>query len=210
MGTDRVTVAVIEDHPAVQMGLRLILEQTGLIEISHAGESVDEFVTLKPRADVVLLDLVLPGTSGPDAVSALTVAGYRVLVFSAHAMRDDVVPALQAGASGFLPKAAAQEELIDAIREVARGNTHISPQLASFLLQDRPLLSERELQVLKLVAEGDTDQDIADQLGLSVSTVRSYLDRIRQKTGARRRSQLTRVVLRGEVLGPESNEPTTE
>jgi DNA-binding NarL/FixJ family response regulator len=165
---------------------------------------------------VVILDLRLPGVSDAEAVSAVVSMGFVVLVLSAHGTRSDVLAAMAAGASGYLTKDADIDEIHRAVRQVAAGNTYVSPTLAAYLLDSSRTryaavqlpLSDRERQVLALLADGRRDQDIANTLSISVRTVRSHLDRIREKTGRRRRPELTRlaiekgIVNHQEGLGP--------
>jgi DNA-binding NarL/FixJ family response regulator len=120
-----------------------------------------------------------------------------------HADQDEVLGAIGAGAKGYLTKDTDGAEIIRAVREVAAGNSYVTPTLASFLLNaslgrsagPKLVLSAREREVLSLVAAGEKDQDIAELLHISVRTVRSHLDRIRDKTGLRNRAQLTRYAI---------------
>jgi DNA-binding NarL/FixJ family response regulator len=126
-----------------------------------------------------------------------------VLVVSAQSESSDVLGAMGAGARGYLTKASGADEIVRAVREVADGKTFVSPTLASILLDSargrsagpRLALTDREKQVLSLLAEGERDLDIARTLSVSVRTVRSHLDRIREKTGRRRRPELTRLAI---------------
>jgi DNA-binding NarL/FixJ family response regulator len=153
--------------------------------------------------DVVLLDLHLPDCEGAGAVSRVRTMQERILVVSASDDRKHVVDAIGAGACGYLPKSSQAEEITRAILTVASGATYISPVLAASLLRDSRdpdtstafTLTAREREILALLAEGETDADIADCLFISVSTVRSHLDRIRDKTGRRRRAELARLSL---------------
>lgn len=194
-------VAVIEDHPLYRKALLSELDgMTGVETVASAG-SVEEFdVGSHRRPDVVILDLNLPGLGGTHAVLHLRAAGLPVLVVSAAASSSDVLDAVAAGAAGYLSKHADGTEVAAAVRSVGAGGTYISPTLASHLLTARadPLrtpvvLTERERTILGLVAAGETDRDIAAELGISIATVRSHLDRIRDKTGRRRRPDLTRL-----------------
>ena len=163
-----------------------------------------------------MLDLHLPGVHGPAAVIELAGLGHRILVVSAQADRETVLAAIAAGARGYLTKDSDGAEILRAVREVAQGNSYVSPTLASFLLssareQQRAgpsfALSDRERQVLALVAAGERDQDIADALVISVRTVRSHLDRIRDKTGRRRRPELTRLAIEEGLTVEGTSEP---
>ena len=196
------TVAIVEDHPIFRQGLAHMIEAaTGSVEISGVYRSLEDFLAHAPaRIDLVLLDLHLPGVSGSEGVRAVRERGHHVLVVSASDSPDIVVAAIAAGANGYLTKDAEASEILRAVSEITGGGTYVSPTLASRLLAaerrsgSTPLqLSVREREILALVAAGERDQDIAEQLFISISTVRSHLDRIRDKTGRRRRPDLTRL-----------------
>ena len=162
---------------------------------------------------VVLLDLNLPGRGGAEGVQHVCEQGYIVLVISAAGTRSHVVEAIAAGASGYLTKNAESDEIVNAVKTVASGGTYISPTLAAYLLEtaqraDGPRnlrLSEREREVLALLAQGERDQDIAEQLYISIRTVRSHLERIRDKTGRRRRPDLTRLAVEQGIVRPRGS-----
>lgn len=201
-------VAVVEDHPLFRAVLVDVLRQTADLRVVAAGASIDELEPLDERPmDVVLFDLHVPGKAGAEGVRYLTGRGKAVLVVSAFADRDDVLDAIAAGASGYLTKDSDGPALVRAVRDVAAGRSHVCPTLAGYFMHDdgrrRPRgerreahdLTEREREVLGLLASGETDQEIASMLGISVRTVRSHLDRIRAKTGRRRRAELTRLAV---------------
>jgi DNA-binding NarL/FixJ family response regulator len=205
----RIVVGVVEDHPLYRAALGALLAETEGIEVNAVAESVTQFVARRRvPTGVVVLDLNLPGVRDAAAVLHLVELGHQVLVVSAHAGEDEVLAAMAAGAHGYLSKGAEGAEIIRAVREIAAGRSYIAPALASFMLnasRERPAgpaieLSFREREVLSLVAAGERDQDIAHQLTISIRTVRSYLDRIRDKTGQRRRSELTRYAIEQGVL----------
>ncbi|MFI7541806.1 LuxR C-terminal-related transcriptional regulator [Actinoplanes sp. NPDC049599] len=197
-------MSIVEDHPLYRAALaRLVDGLPGCTPGPVAG-SVEEFLAYRaPAGGVVLLDLHLPGQQGPAAALAVTEAGHRPLVISAQAERAEVLAVLAAGARGYLTKSAEAPEIAAAIRQIAGGGTYVSPTLAAFLLDSarsrqagpRLALTPREREVLALLAEGERDVDIARTLTISVRTVRSHLDRIREKTGRRRRSELTRLAI---------------
>ncbi len=203
------TVGIIEDHPIFRQGLSQAIESGHNLALVFAVSSVEEFREQPERPDVVILDLGLPGASGAEAVRVVG-GDVPVLVVSAEGRRQDVLDAISAGAKGYLTKAADTQEVVDAIGVVARGGSYVSPTLASFLLQaalpgrrgSGLSLTDREREILALLASGERDQDIADQLYISVRTVRSHLDRIREKTGHRRRPDLTRLALREGLIPP--------
>lgn len=198
-----IPVAVIEDHPLYRSALAELLAREPGVELDAVAESVAQFAARRRYADsVVLLDLALPGVRDAAAVMEVVRLGHQVLVVSAQASRAQVLGAMDAGARGYLCKDADRVEILRAVREVAAGQRYVSPTVASFVLDASPPrtprcpeLSVREIEVLAMVAAGQRDQDIAEALRISVRTVRSYLDRIRDKTGLRRRSELTRYAI---------------
>lgn len=209
LAAERIRVSVVEDHPLYRSALAQVLQGAGEIELDVVTDSVGKFAATRPRqGGVVVLGLNIRGARDGAAVLQVTGLGHRVLVVSAHAAQSDVVGAISAGARGYLSKASEGSEILRAIREIAAGNTYVSPTLAAFVLGrgnvrrfGPPIeLSGQERQVLGLVAAGERDQDIATAMGISVRTVRSYLDRIRDKVGARRRADMTRVAIELGIL----------
>jgi DNA-binding NarL/FixJ family response regulator len=206
-----IRVAVVEDHPVFRHGLAQAIAQAPEMELAASVASIEQLDALRiERPSVVLLDLHLPGREGADGVRHVTDLGAAVLVVSAVATRHDVVDAIAAGACGYVSKQAEASEILTAVSVVAEGGTYVSPTLASFLLDAARTpgsaqleLTDREREVLALVAAGERDQDIADTLFISVRTVRSHLDRIRDKTGRRRRSQLTRLAVEQGIASPK-------
>src|SRR5437870_12196108 len=191
-----IRIGIIEDHRVYRQGLAQIVEASAQLELTAAARSIEDWDEARPVAPaVVLLDLNLPGRGGAEGVQHVCEQGYIVLVISAAGTRSHVVEAIAAGASGYLTKDAESDEIVNAVKTVASGGTYISPTLAAYLLEtaqraDGPRnlrLSEREREVLALLAQGERDQDIAEQLYISIRTVRSHLERIRDKTGRRRR-----------------------
>jgi DNA-binding NarL/FixJ family response regulator len=214
MADKGITVGVIEDHPLYRSALTQLLDAAPGFELDAAAESVARFAARRRYQDsVVILDLRLPGVRESAAVMAVVAMGHKVLVVSAHASQNEVLSAMAAGARGFLSKDVDGDEILLALRQIAAGDSYVSPTLASLLLnaarQAGPImeLSGRERQVLSLVAAGERDQDIAAQLDISIRTVRSYLDRIRDKTGQRRRSELTRYAIEQGVLAAPVSQP---
>ncbi|MGL5817490.1 MAG: response regulator [Phycicoccus sp.] len=205
-------IDVIEDHPLYREALERVLRSSDEICLEVSAGSIEEYLArAKERADVVIVDLHLPGLHGGAGVRRLVGLGHVVLVLSGSLDGSDVVAAISEGARGYVSKDAQAHEILTALRVVAAGRSYVSPTLAGFLMQPgRPAggegheLSDREREVLSLVARGDTDQEIASRLCISVSTVRSHLDRIRDKTGQRRRADLTRFALQHAILDEES------
>lgn len=204
---ERVRVALCDDHAVVRSGLaHLLADQADLEVVGEAGSAEEAVrVAAAQQPDVFVMDLGLPDANGIDATRRVKEAspGTQVLVLTVH---DDVAylrKAFDAGASGYLVKEAADVELVEAVREVATGGRYIHPTLGAALLapaapeRDRPRgpggeLSEREVEVLRLIALGHTQADISDQLYISVRTVESHRAHIHQKLGLRTRADLVR------------------
>ncbi|GAB3143616.1 response regulator transcription factor [Amycolatopsis stemonae] len=207
----RVRVAVIEDHPLYRVSVQRVLAEADFVELGAVVDSVARFhVHRQPPGSVVLLDLGLPGVAGAAAVLEVCELGHHVLVVSAQAEPEVVLGAIAAGARGFLSKDVDADELLIAIKTVADGGAYVSAVVAGMIMKDnadRPAvsadveLSPREEQVLRLVAAGERDVDIALILGIGVRTVRGYLDRIRDKTGERRRPGLVKEAIRRGLIG---------
>ncbi len=208
-----IRVLVVDDHAVVRSGLRLVLEREEGIEVVAEAGTADEGIRAArlEKPDVVLLDVVMPGRSGLEAAAEIISAskGARVLVLS---MQDDptyVREAFAAGASGYMLKEAADIELVQAVREVANGGRYVHPTLGARLAQaeveaarraaDDPL-SEREREVLRLLALGHTNQEIAKQLYISVRTAETHRAHIMQKLGLGTRAELVRYALANGML----------
>ncbi len=203
---------VVDDHPLYRRGLvETLVWPFGLTVTGQVG-SVAEALDQVETPDIVLLDLGLPGVAGSHAVEAILARwpSTHVLVLTASESRASLVAALAAGASGYLTKHAGEQELAEAIAKVAHGELFVSPRLAAYLLEEERLaspspwpLSTREREVLRLVAEGERDRDIAERLCISLKTVQSHLTRIRDKTSRRRRADLTRLAVDAGLLDDE-------
>ncbi|SDD84086.1 response regulator [Streptomyces prasinopilosus] len=212
---DRViTLLIVDDHPVVRDGLRGILEPadgfTVLGEASGGTEAVERTLRLDP--DVVLMDLRMPTGSGVEAIAELTRRGARarVLVLTTFDTDSDTLPAIEAGATGYLLKDALRDELFAAIRAAADGRTVLSPAVASRLVTAvrgpaaRPVddvLSAREVQVLEHVARGTSNREIARALFISEATVKTHLVHIYGKLDVRDRAAAVAVAYRRGILG---------
>jgi two-component system response regulator NreC len=212
-----IKVVVVDDHAVVRSGLRLLLDAHEDIEVvGEAGNAKDAIFrarALKP--DVMLLDVVMPGESGIEALPQLLEESpeTKVLVLS---MQDDpsyVREAFAAGASGYVLKEAADEEVVSAVREIANGGRYVHPSLGARMVAaeateraaaEADPLSEREREVLRLLALGHTNQEIAQELYISVRTAESHRAHIMQKLRLSTRAELVRYALSHGLLAGES------
>jgi two-component system response regulator NreC len=208
-----IRVLVCDDHTLVRSGLRRLLQSEASFDVvgeaADAEQAVDGVAELQP--DVLLLDVVMPGRSGIEALADLRAASSetRVLVLS---MQDDpsyVRQAFAAGAHGYLLKEAADADLVQAIHDVAAGHKYVHPSLGARLAAleaearnraETDPLSEREHEVLRLLALGHTNQEIATLLFISVRTAESHRARIMQKLRLSTRAELVRYALASGVL----------
>jgi DNA-binding NarL/FixJ family response regulator len=200
--TPQLRVLVADDHPLFRDGMRGLLESVGIEVAGEAGRG-DEAVRLagELQPDVVLMDLNMPGLNGIEATRRIVDAMPRanVLVVTMHEDDESVFAALRAGARGYLLKGASQEETLRAIRAVGNGEAIFGPGIAARVMQYFaapraapqlfPELTEREVEVLRLIAQGRTNQEIADGLVLSLKTVRNHVSNICGKLQVADRTQ---------------------
>jgi len=193
-----IRLLVVDDHPIVREGLVSVLSDEPDFEVAGSASSADQAViqTASSRPDVVLLDLEMPGTDGVSAIPQIhrAHADARILVFTAYASDDRVFGSIRAGAAGYLLKGATSTEIAHAIRVVSAGESYIEPRIASRLLTEastpqRFVLSERERSVLRLVAAGMPNKQIARQLSISERTVKFHVTSILNKLNADNRAQ---------------------
>ncbi len=211
-----IRVVIVDDHAVVRAGLRLLLERSPEIEpvdeAANATEAIYRVIEHKP--DVVLIDVTMPGQSGIEAIPKLLEASpeTRILVLS---MQDDphyVRDAFAAGAHGYVLKEAADSEVVAAIQQVAAGGSYVNPALGARLVtadaHERAEaaadpLSEREHEVLRLLALGHTNQEIAKSLYISVRTAETHRAHIMQKLGLSSRAELVRHALRHGLIADD-------
>lgn len=216
-----VRVLIVDDHPVVRAGLRLLLQSEGGIDIvgeaAGVGEALDLAISLVP--DVIILDLGLADGSGLQVLAGLEKADVpsRTVVLTMHSDNEHVQAALEAGAKGYVLKQSVDTELIAAVGMAARGGSFVDPYLTRSLLEQisRPApalreneppastfsqLSERELQVARLVAMGHTNREIGSMLYLSVKTVETYRRRVMLKLGLDTRAELVQRALQMGLL----------
>lgn len=203
---DKTTVVIADDHTVVRQGLRMLIDnEDGLQVVAEAGTVPDaERLTRAHRPSVLVLDLNMPGGSSLEAIPRLqeTAKETAIVVLT---MQDDPAfarQALQAGALGFVLKEAADEELLEAIRLAANGDTYLNPRLGARMAAApaEPAgppddLSEREVEVLRLIALGHTNSEIAEKLFLSTRTVETHRAHIQQKIRRTSRAELVRYAL---------------
>ena len=211
--TETIRVFIADDHAVVRAGLRALISTEPGIEIvgeaADGREAVARVRSLQP--DVILLDLVMPHKSGIEAISEITQENpeARIIVLTSFADDDKVFPAIKAGALGYLLKDSSPQELLQAIRDVYQGEPSLDPTIALKLIHDlkRPTdlppasesLTEREMEVLKLVARGLANQEIAKMLCISERTVRTYVGNILGKLHLANRTQAALYALRKEL-----------
>jgi two-component system, NarL family, response regulator NreC len=209
MTDDEITVVIADDHAVVRKGLRLLLDaEPGLRVVAEAGTVPDAIRMAKAhRPRVIVLDLNMPGGSSLEAIPEIAGDITAVVVLT---MQDDpsfARQALQAGASGFVLKEAADDELLLAVRLAADGDTYLNPRLGAKLAAqpakpDGPPddLTEREVEVLRLIALGHTNSEIGTQLYLSTRTVETHRAHIQQKLRRSSRADLVRYALEHDLV----------
>jgi DNA-binding NarL/FixJ family response regulator len=202
-GPRRTRILIADDHAVSRAGLAALLEGTGEMEVvgqaKGGQEAIELFRTLKP--DVVLMDLAMPGVDGLQATTAIVVEApsARVIVLTALEGDEDIHRALAAGARGYMLKDASARELLDAIRAVQAGGRPIAPAVATRLaagVTSPAELTSREIDVLRLLAEGRKNREIAQRLSLREATVKVYVNRILGKLGVSDRTEAAMTALR--------------
>ncbi len=208
----KIKVMLVDDHAVVRMGFCLLLQATDDIEVVAEMGSGEEAFRRYPdvKPDVVVLDVSMPGIGGMYALTRILAedASARILVLSAH--EDTIHPtrAIRAGALGYLTKRGAPEELIGAIRHVAKGKTFVEPGIAQQMAVQRAtgcqspvdVLTPREFQVFLAVAKGQSTNKIAETMSLSPSTVGTHLYNVKQKLGASNAAELTLIAFRNGLI----------
>ena len=208
-----IKIVIADDHPIVRAGLKQILADASDIKVVAEAGDGHEILKLirKGGVDVVLLDITMPGLMGLDALKQMSVENPKlpILVLSMHPEEQYAIRVLKAGASGYLTKAAAPEQLIGAIRKVFRGGRYVSAALAEKLALGLQVgatglphenLSDREYQVLCLISSGKTVKEIAEELSLSEKTISTYRTRILEKMDMKSNAELTHYGIKNELV----------
>ncbi len=212
-------VLLVDDHAVVRAGVRMLIDYQPDMQVIGEASNAAEAIRLASESspDLVLMDIGLPGCSGIDAIAPLLEGSpkSKVLMLSTHDNQSYLRLALAAGAAGYVAKQGSPAELTTAIRTVIAGRSYVNVSLAGkealkTLLEKRPAqpasplaaLSERERQVLGLVAAGNTNQEAATTLGLSVKTVETYRQRLAEKLGISSRTEMVRIALECGLIAP--------
>jgi two-component system invasion response regulator UvrY len=206
-------ILIADDHPIVRQGLRQLIDKTTDMVVADEASSGWEVLN-RARAsycDVVLLDISMPGLNGLDILRQLKKESPKlpVLILSMHSEEQYAVRAFRVGASGYLTKQSAPDELLTAIRKVSMGGKYVSSSLAEKLASDLEIsaeqlphetLSDREYQVMRMIAAGKTVAEIAEELSLSVQTISTYRSRILQKMHMKNNVELANYAIRNQLL----------
>jgi len=205
-GSEKISVLIVDDHQVVRQGLRTFLELNEGIQVigeaNNGQEAIDLATQLRP--DIILMDLVMPGLDGISAIARIKSLGIgsRMIALTSFTEDDKVFPAIQAGASSYLLKDVSPEALVEAIRAVQRGEARLHPQVMRKLMDqvtrqpgvgkpaEGPHLTERELEVVRLVTQGKSNREIAQVLVISEKTAKAHISNILGKLGLEDRTQL--------------------
>ena len=209
-----IRILIVDDHTVVRRGLKQILSEESDMSVVGEAHNAQEMLTLvrKQPCDVIVADISMPGRSGLDVLKELKQDRPKlpVLVLSMHPEDQYAVRALKLGASGYMTKESAPEELVKAIRKVVSGGRYVSPSLAEKLALDLAVdtdrsphetLSEREHQVFSMIARGKTVKEIADELALSVKTISTYRTRILEKMAMKNNAELIHYAISNRIVG---------
>src|SRR3954464_15009171 len=221
MTGDVIRVVLADDHAVVRAGLKAVLSAARDIEVIGEAKNGREAVALVERfkPDVLVMDLSMPEVDGTAATKQIVEKGLatRVLVLTMHSEEDYLVPLMEAGAAGYLVKSAADRELVDAVRAIAHGDLYVRPAAARVLAKNLTRkdpekvnrerfekLTQREQDVLRLVAQGFSAPEIGERLYISPKTVDTYKQRIHEKLGLAHRSDYVQFALRPALLAQVS------
>lgn len=217
-----IRVLIVDDHAVVRAGIRMLLESDPDLVIVGEGENGQDAVRLEHelKPDVILMDVTMPVLDGVEATRQIKTSTNRaaILALTIHEGPDYFFQMLQAGASGYVPKRAAPEELLRAIHVIAQGNVFLEPSVAKSLVSDYLTrveegserhsydgLTERERQILTLIAEDETNQAIANQLDISVKTVERHRENIMGKLNLHTRTELVKYAIRKGLISLDND-----
>ena len=204
-----IRLLIVDDHPVVRAGLVGMLSDEPGFEVVGEASNGEQAVRIAAatRPDVVLMDLRMPGVDGVEATSQITAAGdVKVLILTTYESDDQILAAIDAGASGYLLKASPRAEIVAGIQSVADGQTALSPLVAARLVQrmrtpvPEAVLTTRETEVLQLVARGRSNKQIAVALGIAESTVKTHLLKIFEKLGVADRTRAVTLAMERGLL----------
>lgn len=213
LSPSKIRVLLVDDHAIVRAGYEMLLKNSEDVEVLAHAESGEQAIRayIEQEPDVVVMDLSLPGIGGLEAIRRLKARDTKVkiLVFSMHEDTIFVEQALQAGAKGYIPKSSPPGDLVEGIRNVHRGETHINSKIAERLAiskvrgEDTPFgnLSTREFEIFCLLAKGLNTSEIAKQLSISYKTVANYSTQIKNKLEVNTVAELVRMAIRYNILG---------
>ena len=205
--THNISILLVDDHPIVRQGYRRVLEhQSDFRVVAEADSATNAYSSFKTHTpDIVVMDISMPGASGLEAIRNIRSRDGRagILVFSMHSEPAQVKAAFKAGANGYVTKSSEPTTLIRAIRAVARGERAMSDDIAHILAAESlapsrsalDFLGEREIEILRQIAAGATQEQIASNLNLSMKTVQNYHYLVKAKTGMRTDAQLVRLAV---------------
>lgn len=211
MSEEIIKVMIVDDHLLVRDGINLLLstfDDIQVISVADSGESALKLCK-QEQPDVILMDMVMPGQDGPESIGRILMdfPEIKVIALTSFVEEDLVVRSIQAGASGYLLKNVSAEKLAEAIRDAEQGQSTIESMALQVLLQSSQKssrvgddLTERERQVLALIAEGMTNKEIAQQLSLSHGTVRVYVSHVLAKLGVGNRTEAARLALENNLV----------
>ena len=207
---DKIKILVVDDHAMMRDGIRALVSLYDDIEIvgeaSEGKEAIEKVQELAP--DVVLMDIAMPGMDGLEATRRIRKKNpaVKVIIITQHDNREYILSCIKAGAAGFVPKRALGSELLAAIRAVSKGDSFLYPSAASALIKDYlqqakgedpyDHLTDREREILKLIAEGRTSREIAEVLFISLKTVQGHRTKIMEKLDIHKQSELIKYALR--------------
>jgi len=209
-----VGILIVDDHPIFRQGLKFLLEKDGYTVVGEGADGMEAVrLAEKFRPDIVMLDFSMPRLNGLDAAREIRRVSPRskVILLTAHREEQYVLEAISAGIKAYVLKSEAATALGEAIHEVTRGNAYLSPSIARFAVDScvgrsaaGPLevLSPRELQVLKLIAEGNTTREVASELNLTVKTAESYRTALMSKLDIHETASLVRYAVRRGLITP--------